>query len=246
MARYKVIFLICCSILIVSCNQNKFNIIQPKSLGNLVYANNFDLENQIVAGSYVNEKGIHKYSLSFKTKDSTFTAFKQEINPSSSFTLAFWFTPEFYGRNGTIINLSKQLKDYPIESVLSLYMNKNRIAVMQEGKDLRKENYKNQDNFTSYFMSLKELNVSETYFVTYLFKEDKVSILIDGQPYASYNNVPRLTTFNYITLGASWNKKGTKYFFNGAIDDLYIYNKALNKDEINSLMDFTHIFQYAR
>jgi hypothetical protein len=231
---------------LASC-KGKINIINPESIDGLIYSNTFDSTKRTVdGGTYSVKKVIHKNSLAFKSNDSTFTRFKTNIVPNKAFSISFWLKPNFYGRNGTIITLSKEREDFPLQSTLSLYMNKNRVAVMQEGKDLRKIDYINQNNFTSYFMMLEELNVNETYFLTYKYDIGKVSILIDGEVYSEYNNVSNLSSFKYITLGASWNKQGGKYYFNGAIDDLYMFNKALNKDEINCIMDFTHIYQYAK
>ena len=231
---------------IFGCEKN-LKIVIPEDVGGLLYKNSFENESETIdGGTYTLKKDIHERSLIFKTKDSSFTRFKKEITLNKSFTLSFWFRPEFYGRNGTIITLSKDIMDFPLESTLSLYMNKNRIAAMHEGSDLRKVDYKNKNTFTTYFMSLKELNVSETYFLTYIHNNNTVNILIDGEPYAEYENVPRLTSFNYITLGASWNKQGGKYYFNGAIDDLYMFNRALNNEDVFNIMNYTHVYQYAK
>ncbi len=243
---FRQVLLFILSLIILSCNSKKIDIVTPEKTSGLLYKNNFDSKQPIEEGSYIISKKIHKNSLYFRSVDSSYTSFKKEIKPKSSFGVTFWFKPDFFGRNGSIITLSQELKDFPIEAVLSIFMNKNRIAIMQGGKDLRKENFKNQNKFTPYFMSLKELDVSEIYFLTYLYEDNSVTILLDGEKYAKYENVPKLGEFNYITLGASWNKNGTKFFFNGAIDDLYMYDKILNKKDIYNIMNYTHVYQYAK
>ncbi|WP_293297971.1 LamG domain-containing protein [Allomuricauda sp.] len=216
----------------------------PKSIGGLIYGNHFDsLEASLNKKS---ESGIHKKSICFSSKDSTLAVFNKKLEVFSEMSMAMWFQPDFYGRNGTIINLSKEEKDFPIKSILSLFMNKNRVGVMQQGKDLRKESYINQRGFTKYFMSLAELKPGDIYFLAYIFSENKVRIYIDGKEYAIFDHVPNLHDVNYTTLGASWNNQGSKYHFNGCMDDLYIYNKALSEEEIYNLMDYTHVYQYAK
>jgi len=234
------------SCFLVHCTNKKLNIVQPESIDGFIYKNTFDTAKNLDLGTFNIKKKIHKNSLFFNALDSSYTCLKKEIKPSENFTVSLWIMPEFFGRNGTILTLSKNVKDFPIQSSISLFMSKNRVAFMQSGKDLRKVNYTNQNNFTPYFMGLKELNVGETYFLTYRYEAGTVKIFVDGNLYAQYKNVPLLTDMNYITLGASWNNKGNKFHFNGYMDDLYIYNKALSQDEINSLMDFTHVYQYAK
>jgi hypothetical protein len=229
----------------MTCNRvEKGNVKTPKSIGGLIYGNDFDsVEASLNKKS---KSGIHKKSICFSSKDSTLAVFNKKLEVSSEMSITMWFQPDFYGRNGTIINLSEEEKNFPIKSILSLFMNKNRVGVMQRGKDLRKEDYINQQRFTEYFMSLEELKTGDQYFLTYIFSENKVRIYIDGKEYAIFDHVPNLQDVNYTTLGASWNNQGSKYHFNGCMDDLYIYNKALSEEEIYNLMDYTHVYQYAK
>ena len=233
---------------IVSCKKRKFNIITPQSIGIVLFQETFNGFNANVEKNYKTKisKTIHKESIELISLDSSYICFKEKIVPSTQFSLAFWFIPEFYGRNGTIINLSKHPRDFPIRSSLSIFMNKNRIAIMQEGQDLRKLGYKNQAEFTDYFMSLNELNVGEMYFVTYIYEKQKAKLFVDGYLYSEYTNIHPITNFEYVTLGASWNKKGSKFHFKGSMDDIYMFNKALTQEDINNLMDYTHIYQYAK
>lgn len=242
----KNVFLILVAVpIFITCNRvEKGNVNPPKSIGGLIYGNTFDF---VEASFKKNSKsGIHKKSICFSSKDSTLAVFNKKLEVSSEMSMVMWFQPDFYGRNGTIINLSEEEKDFPIKSILSLFMNKNRVGVMQQGKDLRKKSYINQRGFTKYFMSLAELKSGDIYFLAYIFSENKVKIYIDGKEYAIFENVPNLNDINYISLGASWNNQGSKYHFNGCMDDLYIYNKALSEEEIYNLMDYTHVYQYAK
>lgn len=236
----KKIFILFIIILCTSC-KDKIKFQHPKELGELSYMNTF--EDPIADNSkFINKKNIHNKSICFTPKDSTIAIFSQNLQLNESASISLWFRPEFYGVNGTIITLSDKKKDYPINSVLSIYMNKNRIAVMQNGKDLRKMDYDTYNDFTDKFMAREELNVGEMYFLTYTFQANRVSVFVDGKLYSEYDNVPTLEQSKFVTLGASWNNEGTKYHFKGCIDDLYIYNGVLESHQVNQLMEYTHIY----
>jgi hypothetical protein len=228
------------AILISSCKE-KIDFETPKELGDLVYTNRFENANA-TNFKFDIKKAIHNESICFNSKDSTISIFNQNLKLINSATISLWIKPEFYGVNGTIITLSNRKKDYPINSVLSIYMNKNRIAVMQQGNDLRKTDYDNHKAFTVNFIALEELNIGELYYLTYTFEDNKVSVFIDNKLYSEYKNIPNLESTKFITLGASWNRKGTKYHFRGCMDDLYIYNNELEYLKVNQLMEYNHIY----
>lgn len=245
MISKSVLIALMCLFLSMACDRvEKIAETNPNDIQGLIYSNSFDSANK--SDKKKSRSAIHNKSVCFNSRDSTFVVFNKKLEVFSEMSMVMWFQPDFYGRNGTIINLSEKEKDFPIKSKLSIFMNKNRIAVMQQGKDLRKENYKNQQEFTRYFMSLKELKTGDIYFLAYVFSKNTVTLYIDGREYATFDNVPNLNDANYITLGASWNNQGSKYHFNGCMDDIYIYNRALSKEQINNLMDYTHVYQYAK
>jgi len=230
----------------ISCKNSKDNWIKPpKSFDGFLYNNSFDSVSTALPKSLF-KNGIHKTSVCFKRKDSTFLILKNKLSLSSEISILIWIETDFYDSNGTIINLSENKKDFPINSRLSIFMNKNRLGVMHQGIDLRKEEYVNNRDFTKYFMSLEQLKRKKIYFLAYVFLKNRVEIYVDGALYAKFDNVPNLDNVNYVTLGGSWNNKGVNYLFNGCMDDLYIYDKALNEEEIIKLMDYSHIYQYAK
>jgi hypothetical protein len=83
------------------------------------------------------------------------------------------------------------------------------------------------------------------YHFTYLIDVDRFSVWINGEEYFScyYDNKLDLVWNGYLTLGVDHKgygkpaKKESSYFY-GYLDDLRIYDRALNPDEIKELAKF--------
>lgn len=228
--------------ILVSCppKADKLQFRSPGEIGKLVFSRT-ELE-QIRSGMHSSQEGL----LCFSSKESVNGSIRKELPPASSLSIAFWVTPEFTGRNGTIMTLSKKVKDFPIKSNLSIYLNKNRIAFMQQGKDIRKDNYDQRNHFTEYFLERQELEKGVPYFLTFAYSEHTATLYKDGRIYARYENLPDLENTQFITLGYAWNEDGIKYKFDGCLDDIYIFERALDSIEVNEVMDYTHFFRNGR
>jgi len=226
---------------IVSCRPKtkEIQFRSPNELGSILYASSDSAINGLTNESVYGKRGS-------SAQDTAMTTVNQLVDIEKSVTLAMWIKPEFTGRNGSILTLSKKAKDFPINSVLSIYLNKDRIAIMHNGNDVRKVDYDRNKAFTPYFMECKELKMGVAYFLTYIFYENTATVYIDGKIYAQYHSLPQLESAQFITFGHSWNEKGIKYKFDGYLRDVYIFEEALDSSEVNDLMDYTHLIQDGR
>lgn len=216
-------------------------------LDNLVYTNDFEKEFLWNKGCFELENGIHQKSLVLNARKKNSLCIKQNVVVGNQFTVCLWFRPDFQEINGAILGLYSKREDNFEKSILQVFMNKDRLAFVQQGFDSRKVGFDIRNAFSEHFMGLEEIKRDQIYFLSYVYNEGVAKLLVDGSLYARYN-LPTLkeARINHIVIGMMPNKGVGDYFFTGNIDDLYIYKKALNSGQIKELMDYTHVYQFLK
>ncbi|MEM1223789.1 MAG: LamG domain-containing protein [Verrucomicrobiota bacterium] len=86
--------------------------------------------------------------------------------------------------------------------------------------------------FTEEFVP--QLSYDTWYFYAYVYDGRRVSVYLDGQLVFTFNYSGNLQS-NTMPLEIGRDRPGKEEYFNGALDDLRIYNRALRKDEIEQL-----------
>ncbi len=86
--------------------------------------------------------------------------------------------------------------------------------------------------FTEEF--IPQLSYDTWYFYAYVYDGRQVSVYLDGQLVFTFNYSGNLQS-NTMPLEIGRDRPGKEEYFNGAMDDLRIYNRALRKDEIEQL-----------
>jgi len=85
-------------------------------------------------------------------------------------------------------------------------------------------------------LSTPQLAYDTWYFYAYVFDGDKVKVYIDGKYVFEHNYSGKLNA-NDMPLEIGRDKPGAVEYFNGAMDDLRIYNRALSEYDLDQLYD---------
>ena len=92
---------------------------------------------------------------------------------------------------------------------------------------------------TPYLETLSHLNTETYYYITYIKENNIVSLYVNGilETTIATNNTFALPLGNYIEFGSGFTET-PNYSFNGVIDDIGIWNRALTQLEIINLFNY--------
>jgi hypothetical protein len=241
----RLFFRLLCILVPISCQNNNIDNDFKAIFENLIYHNDFNTEFELKEETLKIIKGIHSKSLVFSASSKAGISLEKKGKLENQFTISFWFRPNFQEINGAMLGLYPNEDVNFDESILQLFINRDRVAFIQQNFDSRKVDLNSKKKYSKKYMGLKKIKKQQMYFLSYIYDSGIVKIYIDDKLYAIYDKIPlkKETHFCKIIIGKMRNKGIDDYFFNGEIDDLFIYDKALNYNELMELMDYTHIYQ---
>lgn len=187
------------------------------------------------------ENGMFGTFLNFKNKNKIFIG-DYVLDNTKDISINFWIKAKDNNSiNASLLYLFDTKNNNWKKHGIYIFINKNRIAIIHEGQDLRKINYKMGSDFSKQFLSLKKIAFSQDKFYisyTYNSKIKTSYIYIDSELYCVFNNVMPLGEIDKFLIGNVFNKKGEleKYQLLGGFDNLLITNTVLSQGEIKKLM----------
>lgn len=161
---------------------------------------------------------------------------------NDSFTIAFWMNSYNYSKNGVIFSLLENYQDDLKQSILTLFLSKQKLSIISNNKDYRKHNFSFREDFSVAFINRKALNLNEQLFVSCLFDSDNrdFSIYVDGKLYIKEKLDPKITIDKaYLRIGFTNDNSKRKYDYKGTLDNFYIFPTLLTEDELILLMHLT-------
>ena len=146
---------------------------------------------------------------------------------SNEYSVGLWANLEVPSGHNSLLMLNNT--SYWSGSDFWLFTSHGRVAVIQNQTDLRYGSY------NSTFMSSSELKADTYYFIVANYKNQQLTLYVNGELYAEYDNVaPIRNNPTDLNIGISPNGTG-QYQINGSIDEFRIYNRALSESEIGEL-----------
>ena len=83
--------------------------------------------------------------------------------------------------------------------------------------------------------SVFTLNTWHQLAVTYTAASGELSVYVDGSPDSTYSSFPNPSASAASNLFIGADSAGQPYFFDGSIDDIYLYDRALSPAEVSTL-----------
>lgn len=166
-------------------------------------------------------KGIKGFALKFNSRQSDFVDIP-EINFGNKFSIVFWMKIDDFKK-------SKHPQFLGAESVFSIGTNKKMLiqAIIGNGKSWR----------GGWIKSKKDVLKEDVWcFIALTYNGSQLNIYVDGKKVAfSQIDIDSLNTAFYM----GWRKGQNKnYAFNGTLDEVFIFDKALANREIQGLLNY--------
>jgi hypothetical protein len=237
-------YLLLIIVLIFSC-QNKKEVDYKVNLNNKVLSYDFT-KDQGLRKNNINfsDKGVeflYKGSPSYIRVDSLQLEFSKGVN------ISFWF--QFTGDNPKKEQMLFSVKDSlnPSKSI-SFWIAGRRLTGKINTNNLWAKEYDYSQGASGNFYDLFPLELGKYYFLSININKQTTEIFINTERYALYNGLqsPELN-FDEIYFGVLKNSENNfKYQYQGYIRNLSIFNKILNRKEIEVLSNETYadIFPY--
>ncbi len=116
----------------------------------------------------------------------------------------------------------------------------NKIATLQNKKDLRTKSYNVSFNYNTEYLNSPELNNKTSYLLSCTYKDSTLTLYLNDQEYANYQHVPPPASSDFkILVGVAPDPNHRKgdynYPFAGYMDELRIYDRKLSISEIQKL-----------
>jgi len=153
---------------------------------------------------------------------------------NDEYSISLWINLKSVGSHHSLLMLNKT--SHWGLSNFWLFTSGSRLAVVQQKQDLRYGNHR------GVFDKSKKLSDSTSYFIVINYKNQKLTLYLNGDVYAEYNNVaPIQNNSANLNIGVSPNG-GSRYQVDGLIDSLRIFNRALTALEIQALYKQPQLF----
>ena len=133
-------------------------------------------------------------------------------NLSNSFTFSGWFYPY------SIISAQRAVLSFHTSTGQNLNM-----------VFLRNTNVSYYDDSTNHIIASESISKNRWYFLTVTINSNGNGLLyLNGKSVASFNTVVRPENGGKFSIGQEWDGATATDFFNGAIDDVRVYNSVLS------------------
>ncbi|HLF34213.1 MAG TPA: DUF4493 domain-containing protein [Cyclobacteriaceae bacterium] len=158
--------------------------------------------------------------------------------PVNEYAVTFWISLDSLKNNLSIFALNRT--DNWMYSDFWIFITENRLAILQNLQDTRRTDYIINSTYSDEFLASAELQPGIIYFVACIYKQNALSIYVNGELYAEYANIDPHTNTSmegeiFVGVCPSPNSPYLAYQFIGAIDDLSIFSRGINEVEIQSL-----------
>ncbi len=182
-----------------------------------------------------NRNNINGMAMNFSRTDSSFINFNDHINYSlisKVFTINCWVNPIDSIETGAV--LSKRNPGGPFEYSLDNHFSHSVFNF---------DNWPYDGNGSVYgidpLKASSTLKLNEWHMITYVADGSSLKVYTDGILQTGIDNYNAGKDFNdtdapfMIGVGGPW---GVNFYFNGAIDDVKIYNRVLSEEQVKYLM----------
>jgi len=155
---------------------------------------------------------------------------------NNEFSIALNINVNSFNHNNSIFFYGSEDETWGT-SGLWFYTEQKKIAIYFEDQFLTKKNFNSKAMLNSSFINSKDLEARKDYYLTLTYKDSELKIFVNAEEYAVYHNVkPFSTKKRKVLIGiANDPKEDGKFQYEGVIDELKIYNKCIDKDQIQSL-----------
>lgn len=158
-----------------------------------------------------------------------------DISTDSSFTFSIWFRRDNYGQKDVGLVMLSGLKCSSKTKVGSfgLSIDKHRNL---NGRFRKNDCEPNSSGILS--VVAPSSNDSEWHHVTFVKDKDGLFIYVDSELKSKRGGaINSSTSFGHLTIGATPLGENAGWFFNGSLDDVGVWNRALNSKEIKGLLN---------
>jgi beta-lactamase regulating signal transducer with metallopeptidase domain len=156
----------------------------------------------------------------------------EELEVDESFTVAAWIRPTEFSRHGN--NIIKKWYSSDVSGEWGFHVRGGKLQ-------LNAANYDRGSVYEKLYTDAGVIKLNEWAHVVATFDRGRMTIYLDGEPIATMQSkVERTTTKKYrhdeLRIGGGWQTgSASVYHFIGAIDDVYLYNRALSAREVAAL-----------
>ena len=215
-----------------------------------------NLNNKVLSSDFTRDRGLRKNNVNFSDKGVEFLYKNSpsyimvdslQLDFSKGVNISFWF--QFTGDNPKKEQLLFSVKDSlnPSKSILFWIVGR-RLTGKINSNNLWAKEYDYSKGASGNFYDLFPLELGKYYFLSININQQTTEIFINAEKYATYKGLksPELN-IDEIYFGILKNSENNfKYQYQGYLRNLSIFNKILNRKEIEVLSNetYTEIFPY--